>query len=224
MAVTNKEQLNRYVEHGVEDYKGCSPMDPPEPYELPVRDEVTYEDYAKPIQILLDEHKIFLDILGNFEIALLGFKENGFLFTPEITKFFKEYFEFMDTKTVEHNRKEEKALFPILRRHLIEAGECSPGMNPHTPTDVMEDDHQQVSHATYLIFNLLGLATRLTDPASKAMIYQSVYEQGREIVETMKLHIYKENNVLFPLAHKYMKEEDYFTVSKAMGLEIGLDV
>lgn len=223
--LNQKEQLSRYVDHGLEDsMKQSSPMDPPEPYELPVKQEIAEEAYAEPIRILLTEHHEFLNVLADFEIALLGFKENGFKITSEISKNFKQYFEFMDTKTLEHNRKEEKALFPILRRYLIEAGECSPGMNPTTPTDVMEGDHMQVSHATYLIFNLLGLASRLVDSHSKHMVYQTVYEQGREIVEVMKLHIYKENNVLFPLAHKYLTDADYSLICKEMGLNQVFDI
>jgi len=58
----------------------------------------------------------------------------------------------------------------------------------------------KVSQAAAVIFNFLGLASRLHDNRSKEILFETAYEQGMAIVETMRLHIYREENILFPQA------------------------
>ena len=115
-----------------------------------------------------------------------------------------------------HNNKEEKVLFPILHKKLLEAGEHSVGAVPMTAIDVMEDDHVKFIQLGALSFNLLGLATRLKDEASRIFVLDTAYENARELVELLKLHIYREDYTLFPLAQKYLSKEEFESIEKEM--------
>ena len=61
--------------------------------------------------------------------------------------------------------------------------------------------------------NFLGLGSRLEDNKSREIVFELAYEQGKVIVETMRLHIYREDETLFPLAMKLISKE----VLKEMG-------
>jgi hemerythrin-like domain-containing protein len=122
----------------------------------------------------------------------------------------------MDHDTPKHNGREEKALFPVLHEKLIASGECSPGDHPTTAVDVMEDDHLKVAQASAIVFNLLGIASRIRDAASRATLCQIACDQGREIVEVMRLHILKENEVLLPQAQKLCTPQELHAIGLKM--------
>lgn len=73
----------------------------------------------------------------------------------------------------------------------------------------MEDEHIKVAQVAAIVFNFLGLAARLPDQRSREITYQSVFNQGMAIIETMKLHIFREENILFTQAMQYFTEQEF---------------
>ncbi len=55
----------------------------------------------------------------------------------------------------------------------------------------------------------MGISSRLKDPVSNALLIDTAIEQGLALVELLRLHIFREDNVVFPLAHKYLTENDF---------------
>lgn len=202
------EPLKRNVEKGLEDSEH-SPMDPPSAYEQPGKVKVSYEEMHAVLQLLMDEHKKALEKINNYEKALVEFKSNGYRLSPSINPVFSDFFKYFDEELLLHNQKEEKALFPLLNAKLMEAGEHSVGENPMTAIDIMEDDHVKFIQLGALSFNLFGLATRIADPAARAFVFDTAYENARELIELLKLHIYREDVTLFPLAHKLINEVEF---------------
>ncbi len=209
----NNPPLRRKAEKGIEEDLP-SPMDPPEAYAPTTVEEIPYEFMAKPLQELMDDHEKFLKILTVFENALIELKKNTWHFTPEISAGLKGFFQAIDHEIARHTKREEKGLFLILAKKFLASGEHSPGENPVTPVDVMEADHAQVEQTSALVFNLLGLAPRLKDAESRNILFENAFAQGQEIVETMKLHIYKENTTLFPLAQRLLSEAEMREIEK----------
>lgn len=187
-----------------------SPMDSPEAYD----DEKNimgfeYKDYAKPLQQLMDEHKIVMDYLNDFENALTIFKSNEYIHDEYTNGTFSAFFTYFDNHLLKHNEREEKALFPLLHKRLIEVGEHSTQTIPKTAINLMEDDHIQFIQLGTLAFNFFGLAARIRDPQSKMFILDAAYDNARELIEMLKLHIYREDNRLFPLAQKFITAEEF---------------
>ena len=201
------DPLKRFVEKEKE-FEEASPMNPPDAFSPSTVDPVAYKDMAPFLQKLMDEHKVFITVLDNFESALISWKKNGFHFDDEINKKFNELFSFLDKNTPVHNRKEEKELFPLLHKRLLESGEHSSSEEPKTAVDIMEDEHIKVAQLAALCLNFLGLGSRLEDNKSREIVFELAFEQGKTIVETMRLHIFREDETLFPLAMKLLSREE----------------
>ncbi len=181
-----------------------SPMDPPLAYAPPTVESIPPDQLASPLKALMQDHEDFLKVLSVFDEALVELKKREWKFVPEISSALKAFFQFMDQELPRHTRIEEKLLFPVLHEKFLATGEHSPGQTPVTPVDVMEADHAHVSQLAMLVFNLFGLAPRLRDAESRNFLFEHAFHQGQEIVEVMKLHIYKENTTLFPLAQQLL--------------------
>ena len=190
------------------DQEELSPMDPPEAYEVNAPDAVENADYHSLIQQYMKEHVAATAVIDAFEKAMTAFKEGGYQLTNEINDPLRKFFEFFENNLLDHNQREEKELFPLLHKRLIESGEHSESADPTTAVDMMEDDHVKFIQLGALAFNLLGLAARLPDPNSKQFTYDVAFDNARELIETLRLHIYREDTVLFPLAHQLISSEE----------------
>ena len=202
------DPVKKQSEKGLEDQED-SPMDPPNAYEEPGKVTLQKDGIADSITIFMDEHREVLKVVGEFEKGIVAYKMNGYKLTNEINTSFSKFFKCFDEDLLPHNRKEEKVLFPILNQKLIQAGEHSKGLKQVTAIDVMEDDHVKFIQLGALAFNLLGLATRIADERSRIFVLDTAYETSRELIELIKLHIYREDETLFPLAQQYISKEEF---------------
>ena len=189
-----------------------SAMDPPDAYDKSRVVGADYEHMNPFIQGLMNEHKECVTEIDKFDKTLVEFKESGFQFTREASDQFNEFFKYFDNSIVPHNHKEENYFFRILHERLIESGEHSPGEEKETAIDLMEDDHNKFIQLATLSFNLLGLGSRLRDLESKAITFDLAYNNGRELAELLRLHIFREDETLFPLAQKLLTEEDFANI------------
>ncbi len=209
------DPVTKQQEKGL-DQQEDSPMDPPAAYEEPGKVDIKKEDLCDSLQTFMHEHEEMLKVVTAFEKGIVDYKTNGYKLTNEINEAFGNFFKCLDDDLLPHNRKEEKILFPILNQKLIEAGEHSKGHKLVTAIDVMEDDHVKFIQLGALSFNLLGLASRIVDERSKIFVLDTAYETSRELIELLKLHIYREDVTLFPLAQKYISKEEFEAIQKQM--------
>lgn len=196
-----------------ENLEEFSAMDPPEAYDKDRMLGSDYENMNKFIQELMDEHKEVVEKTKIFDEALVAFRESGFVFTNEINIAFNEFFVYFDEHILPHNRKEERHYFRILHDRLIESGEHGKGENPSTAIDLMEDDHTKFIQLASLSFNFLGLGTRLRDNESRAMTFDLAFNSGRELTELLRLHIFREDETLFPLSQQLLTEQDFAIIN-----------
>jgi hemerythrin-like domain-containing protein len=193
-----------------------SPMDPPDAFEPPTVDAIPYGELSPFLQKLMDDHKLFASELEKFEKTLIEFKKNGWKLNDENQQEFSKFFELMDNQIVTHHLKEEKILFPLLQKKLIENEEHSKGPFPKTAIDMLEDDHIKITQHLTLMFNFLGLAPRLPDLQSAILTFDVATEQGFALIELLKLHIFREDNVVFPKAQKYITENEFDSMIKQL--------
>lgn len=200
------DPLKRVVEKqsGQEEF---SPMNPPEAYAPPAMEPIPYEELPPFLQQLVDEHNRCREEVEAFEQVLNRLKEVGLRPDREVDQGVQRFFRFLDENIVPHNIKEEKRLFPPLQERLLKAGEHSKGPAATTAVDMLEDDHIKLMQLAAVTFNFLALAARLPDPTSQALTLDAAIEQGRAMVELLRLHMFREENVVFPLAVKYVQAE-----------------
>lgn len=204
------DQIKRFVDKDSEDE--LSPMNPPDPYSPPSLETVNFEDYHTFIKKLVNEHKVCLKAIEDFENVLGDFQNKGMIPDKDFNEGLRLFFTFFDNKITLHNQKEEKFLFPLLQARLLENGEHSTadnGESVKTAIDMLEDDHIKMMQSASVTFNILGLASRLPDPKSRAITLDTAVEQGKSLIELIRLHIFREDNILFPLAQKYIKKEEF---------------
>lgn len=205
--MNKNDPLKRNVEKG-DMAEGLSPMDPPDAYSPPgTVEQVPYEELHPILQEFYDEHELIQNALVDFEEALISIQEKGV--SKDINEKIKGFFEFFDSTFIPHDKREEKVLFPLLEARLIEKGEHSQGPAPTTAIDLMEEEHLKAIQLAGVIFNFFGLVFRLPDEKSRLIVLDVAIEQGKTLVELLRLHIFRENNVLFQLAHKYISISEF---------------
>lgn len=208
------DYIKRFVDKDSGPEQVFSPMDPPDAYQPPAVDIVPYEQLHSSLQSLMDDHKIMLTKLDEFEKELIEIKTTGI--NKEKNAKMGEFFEFLDNEIVMHNLKEERVLFPFIHDRMIDNGEHGTGPVPETAIDVLEHDHIKTMEMATLTFSLMGIASRLTDRTSYALLVDTAIEQGLALVELLRLHIFREDNVVFPLAQKYLTEQDFEGITQKM--------
>jgi hemerythrin-like domain-containing protein len=189
-----------------------SPMDPPEAYAPPSLNQVLVETMHPFLKKLVDEHTLFLTELGIFEETILSIQRTGF--TRELDAALKHFFHFFDEEFVIHSRREETDLFPLLRERMIAEGEHGTGENPTTPIDIMNDDHLKAVQLAAVILNFRELAFRLADEKSRLIVLDAALEQGKNLVELMRLHIFREDNIVFPQAHRLILHSEFDEITE----------
>lgn len=201
--LNKQDPLKRMVERQNETEE-FSPMDPPDAFQPPALDEVKYEDMHPLIQSLMDDHKACNGAISAFENTLNALHTDGF--TKNTLEGINDFFSFFDDSIIEHNRKEDNTVFNDLNRVLHEKEEFSTGTGK-TVVDLMEDDHIKMLQLAAISFNLFGLITRIPDKNSGMVILDLAVEQSKALIEMLKLHIFREDNVVFPIANKYLSTE-----------------
>lgn len=201
------DYLKRNAEKDTDGKPEYSPMDPPDAYKPPSIQPVPYEELTPLLRHLADEHTIILTELDKFESALVEIRKVGI--NRGLNKMLADFFRFLDEHIVLHHLKEERLLFPQLHDRLLDKGEHSPGSVPETAVDMLENDHIKTMQLATLSFSLLGISSRLTDTTSRAVLIDMAVEQGHSLIELLRLHIFRENNVVFALAQKYFTVEEF---------------
>ncbi len=198
--LNKQDPLKRMVERQTKTEE-FSPMDPPDAFEPPVLEEVEYKNMSPLIQSLMDEHKECNKAITAFENVLNSLHTDGF--SKNTLEGLNDFFSFFDDSIIEHNRKEDNTLFADLNKILHEKEEYSIGTEK-TVVDLMEDDHVKMLQLAAISFNLFGLITRIPDDSSRLVILDLAVEQSKALIEMLKLHIFREDNVVFPIANKYL--------------------
>ena len=73
----------------------------------------------------------------------------------------------------------------------------------------MEDDHLKAVQLAAVILNFMGLALRLKDEPSRLIVLDSALEQGKDLVELLRLHIFREDNIIFSAAHRLISKNEF---------------
>ncbi len=194
------DPLKKQAERGLEVEQGLSPMDPPDAYAPSGIEPVPAEAMHPFLRKFRDEHVPFLAELDALEAAILAIQKSGY--TRESDTKLRQFFNYLDHEFVPHSRREDAALFPLLRERLIASGEHGSGSVPATATDVMEDEHAKAMQLAAVVVSFLGLVFRLPDERSGMIVLDAALEQGKNLIELLRLHVFREDNVVFPLAHQ----------------------
>ncbi len=201
------DPLRKQPEKGLDDGQGLSPMDPPDAYAPPSMAPVSAAQMHPFLRQYVDEHVPFLEELNAFEEAILSIQKTGY--SKESDGKLRHFFNFFDEEFIPHNRREEATLFPLLHERLIADGEHGKGEVTATAVDLMEDEHTKAMQLAAVGLNFLGLVFRLPDERSRLIVLDAALEQGKNLVELLRLHIFREDNLVFALAHRLISGAEF---------------
>lgn len=200
------DPLQKQPERGMSGNE-LNPLDPPEAYAPPAMDRVPLSALHPFLRTLCEEHVRFMEELKKFDEAILAVQKTGY--SKELDSQLRHFFKFFEEDFIPHSRREEAALFPLLHRRLIADGEHSTGDIPATGIDIMEDDHLKAVQLAAVVLNFMGLAFRLPDEKSRVIVLDAALEQAKTLVELMRLHIFREDNVVFSSAHRLISAPEF---------------
>lgn len=183
-----------------------SPMGPPEAHSPPGSVKVEYSDFHPYLRIYVDEHIELKAKMDEFQKILrdLSLGENLSAETDrKVRSFYKEFFK----DFLVHNRREEEVLFPILAARFLEIGEHSRTNRPITPINIMEDEHQEAFKVATEAVCVWDLLAHIFDATSRAVILKTFIRKSNTLLEMMRLHIYREDEIIFSLAQRHLSRE-----------------
>jgi len=201
------DPLRKQAKSGLDVVPGLSPMDPPDAYAPSSIAPVPLEAMHPFLRTFRDEHVSFMEELNTFEAAILSIQKSGY--TKESDAKLRHFFQYLEQEFTPHSRREEAALFPLLRERLIASGEHGSGSAPATATEVMEDEHAKAMQLAAVVVNFLGLVFRLPDERSAMIVLDAALEQGKNLVELLRLHVFREDNIVFTLAHRLISTAEF---------------
>ena len=201
------DPLRKQAEIGLGVSQGLSPMDPPDAYAPASMEPVPLEALHPFLRQFRDEHVPFMEELNAFEAAIVSIQKNGY--ARESDAKLRRFFHYLEQEFTPHSRREEAALFPLLRERLIASGEHGSGSAPATATEVMEDEHAKAMQLAAVVVNFLGLVFRLPDERSAMVVLDAALEQGKNLVELLRLHVFREDNIVFALAHRLISTAEF---------------
>lgn len=112
---------------------------------------------------------------------------------PELAEV-RQWFGRLSDELLGHLPKEERILFPAIRRMEQSGGE---GAHVMAPIQVMEAEHESAGQA---LEKLRELTHGYAVPADGCRTYQATMEALAEVERDTHQHIHLENNILFPRA------------------------
>ena len=154
-----------------------------------------------PIVKLMNEHQLGLRELENMLQAGREMKTSGFDFA--VYEKLREAVRFINEDIRQHNRSEEEALFPALEAKIGQNG----------PTAVMRSEHQQLWLALDKLQNELN---HLLDHSGETQKLNSIAELATFIHDFLKQHIFKEDNILYPMVRDLLSADELDAVSQRM--------
>lgn len=181
-------------------------MDPVS-YAPPRPAPVALQDMHPFLRRFAEEHAGLLQELDAFEEAILSIGKVGY--TREADSRLKQFFGVLEQAFVPHNRREEAILFPLLRERLVASGEHAKGGEGLTATDLMEDEHAKAMQLAAVVLNFLGLVFRLPEQRSAMIVLDAALEQAKNLIELLRLHVFREDSIVFPLAHRLLSAADF---------------
>jgi len=153
--------------------------------------EITPEN---PVHILMEEHKILLQLsekLNTIVNKVQKAKDVSYV-SEEISQLKRIAEDLMDAE--KHYLREENVLFPVLEKHGITE-----------PPAIMWIEHNQLRDKKKQLSNLVNKynAIRFQD------FKKQLNETAKSLNSILSSHIFKENNILFPMALQVVREQEW---------------
>jgi hemerythrin-like domain-containing protein len=146
-----------------------------------------------PIRLLRQEHDAVLEVVDSMELAVADLQGSR---KSEALASLRNGLEFLEKEVRAHGKVEEEVLYPALGRHV-----------PRQTIETMIEEHRDLWWA----LDLLGKALEAAEPSVNEVRWQAT-----ALVDLMRRHVDKENNVLFMMVAQMLSNQEYEDLAHAM--------
>lgn len=205
-SVNQRDALTRQPDAG-SGGEGLSPMDPPEAFSPPALERVSVLDLHPFLQELCEDHSLLSAEVRVFEEVIDSVATTGF--TKHVQGALLGFLDGLERTFLPHSRQEEELLFPLLHARMLADGEHARGSVATTAVDVMKDDHLKLIRLVAVIANFLKVAPHLPDAGSTLLVRDAALRHAKCLVELLRLHMFREDNVVFAAAHRLISAPEF---------------
>ena len=213
-----KEDLKKYKEEAKDLFKNISPTDLGMIEQEIIQEGITKKEMRKlcdihlevmreslsnkelnvkaghPIHTLMEEHKEILDFIDKLKMAVKKLESSK---SFKEVKMEIEVLRFAAKHLVEadkHHQREEEVLFPAMEKQgVIE------------PPEIMREEHINIKEKKEELYQLVNAAGKI--PYDKFV--KRVKEISEYLIVELPNHIYKEDNILYPMALEVIPEKNW---------------
>jgi hemerythrin-like domain-containing protein len=151
-------------------------------------------------------HDNILAPLSVFSRSLQAIEKHALVGFVSERESMKTLFDFIDDSISVHTRDEEGGLFPKLRRKFKTK---FPQLGAEdTQVDVSEEGHRMVVKAEARMKQLIPIIEKGIQSPGVWIPLREFLDRGSWLIQAYQHHIWKENNLLFPLAEQFLTGED----------------
>lgn len=162
-------------------------------------------DLSHPVAILQEEHKVIQTYLAKLEeIAQKVKTSKNFTLSQDDMAELRNVSQML-VEAESHHKREEDALFPRLEQQGITG-----------PPSIMRLEHDELRKRKKALKELTETAGKL----NQADFTKQLTELESFIVPTLRSHIFKEDNILYPTALQAISENEWSTIKREFD-EIG---
>jgi hemerythrin-like domain-containing protein len=145
-----------------------------------------------PIKLLRQEHDAVLEVVDRMELAVSDLQGSR---REEALSTLREALDYLEKEVRAHGQKEEEYLYPALGRHV-----------PKLTIDVMLEEHRDLWWRLDAFARVLSTA----EPSLNDLRWKTT-----AVVDLLRRHIDKENDVLFMMAAQMLSDREYADLSRA---------
>lgn len=127
------------------------------------------------------------------------------------------FFAFIGESLALHTRDEEQALFPFLQVKLRRPKKgANGGCASAAPVEVMMADHKEIHALISEMRTFFGLAAGEKNAKFGKILIKTAAEKGRLTGEIFRDHIWKEDNILYPMAKENLSAKELSQIAEIM--------
>lgn len=180
-----------------------SPLSPPDALTPPSNVKVPYDGLHPYLKLLVDDHNKLKSEMDIFQRVLQELSHNQDVLGKN-AKVIDRFFDVFTTEFILHNQQEEKILFPPLAKRFLEIGEHSKSSKPVTPIDILRNEHIEAMQMGAEARCTWKLIQQIIDPSSQTILLGNFLRRSHTLLEMMRLHIFREDDIVFSLAQKHL--------------------
>ena len=149
-------------------------------------------DSSDPIDFLINEHDAVMKQLNLLSDAVNTVRRTGYSFRGY--EKIVESVRLLSVEVIEHNRKEEKYLFPLLERHT------------RASLYQMRKEHRELLS---VFDQALRSAQTISEEERPGRSISELTDVSLELIYLLGEHVAHEGNMIFPLAKQVLSREEY---------------